>query len=78
MEEVIKYTLGIAALIAGYFLGILLRKMTLDEQVIGRKYFIALAIISALGIILGLIINKDWLIFTSAFFLLVTSRSLKQ
>ena len=77
MEEVIKYILAISVLILGYFLGIYLKKLTADEQVIGRKYFRVITIISATLLLLGLIIGKDWMLFTFAFITIVTSRSLK-
>jgi len=77
MEEVTKYILAILVLIVGYFLGIYLKKLTADEQVIGRKYFRIIAIVSATLSLSGLMAGKDWMLFTFAFIAIVTSRSLK-
>lgn len=76
MEEVIKILLGIGVLILGYFLGNLARKMTEDEQKDGRKYFV---ILTAFGLgfgLTGLIVGKDWLMFSSFFVAIFASRSL--
>lgn len=77
MKEVIKYIIGILVLVAGYYLGEFLRKVTDDEQKDGRKYFKVIVAISLVGVILGLILGKDWMLFTFALFAIVTSRSLK-
>jgi len=78
MEEIIKYLIGLLILVAGYFLGIGLRNITLDEQKQGRIYFEILTIISVLLSFVGLILRKDWMLFTFAFIAVLTAPSLKE
>lgn len=77
MRELIKYLLGFGILVLGYFLGLGLRKITMDEQKQGKIYFKILAIISVLLSFTGLILRKDWMLFTFAFIAIVTAPSLK-
>lgn len=77
MEDVIKILISIGVLILGYFLGNILRSQTKDEQKDGRKYFIILTIFGLVFGFIGLILGKDWLMFSSFFIAVVTSRNLK-
>ncbi|NCN86277.1 hypothetical protein GW932_00430 [archaeon] len=78
MEEVIKILIGVLVLALGFPLGEFLKRLTLDEQVIGRKYFIILTYIGLSVGLLGLLFNRDWIMFTFFFIAIVTSRSLKK
>lgn len=77
MNEWLQLTIGTLALIMGFPIGNILRKKTMDEQVQGKKYFILLTIIGLLGGIFGLILKKDWMLFTFLFIAIVSSRSIR-
>jgi len=77
MEEVYKVLLGILILILGFVIGEIMKRQTMDEQKIGKKWFFLIIIISLIASFIGLILGYDWMLFTFAFFAIVTSRSLK-
>ena len=76
MEEIIKLIIGVAFLALGIPIGNFLRKQTEDEQKAGRIWFKILTTIGILGGFIGLIIRKDWVLFTFFFIAIITSRSL--
>jgi hypothetical protein len=77
MNEVIKLLIGVGVLLLGIPIGNLLRKKTLDEQKIGRKWFKLISLISLIGGLIGLLFKEDALMFSFFFIAIVTSRSLK-
>lgn len=76
MKEIFKLLIGTVFLALGIPVGELLKKMTLDEQRDGQKWFRMLVTISLLIGLYGLIIQVDWILFTFFFIAIVTSRSL--
>ena len=76
MEEVVKLLIGVGVLIFAFPLGNFLRNLTRDEQKAGQPWFFILTILGFVGGIVGLIILEDWLLFTSLFVAIVSSRSL--
>jgi hypothetical protein len=76
MKEMIKILVGILVLVLGYFIGNFMRNETKDELKDGKKYFKILVTLGLLSGIVGLVISKDWLMFTGFFIAIVTSRSL--
>jgi hypothetical protein len=77
MQEIYKVLIGIGVLFLGVPIGNYLAKLTRDEYKDGKKYFISIILISALGAIIGLITRNDVLLFTFLFIMVVTFRSLK-
>ncbi len=76
MQELVKLLIGVVFLILGIPIGDYLRRITLDEQESGRKWFkILIAFSVAIGFY-GLIIGNDWILFTMFFIAIVTSRNL--
>lgn len=76
MQEIIKLLIGTGALLLAYPLGVILNKLTKDEQKQGRPWF---ALLLGLGLIsgtTGLIISKDWLMFFGFFVAIISSQSL--
>lgn len=78
MQEEFKLIFGTLFLILAYPLGNILRKYTGDEQKIGKPWFILLTLFGLIGGLLGLILRKDWLMFTCFFIAIISSRSLKK
>jgi uncharacterized protein YneF (UPF0154 family) len=76
MQEFIKILFGIVFLIIGWFAGGFLARVTKEELKEGRKWFRLIVFISLIGMITGLILGNDVLMFSFAFIALVTSRSL--
>jgi uncharacterized membrane protein HdeD (DUF308 family) len=76
MEEVIKIIIGIVVLCFGIPIGNLLAKNTPEELKDGRKWFIALIILSLVGALLNLIFMNDAFLFTFLFIAIVASRSI--
>jgi len=76
MQEIFKLLIGVVFLALGIPIGYFLRRMTLDEQRAGQKWFRILVAISLLMGFYGLIIQVDWILFTFFFIAIVTSRSL--
>ena len=77
MEEVIKILFGIAFLIVGWFVGDYLAKITKEELKSGRKWFKLIILLGLVGVVIGLVLRNDVILFTFAFIAIVTSRSLK-
>ena len=77
MQEILKIILGTLVLILGIPIGNFLKSKTEDEQKSGQIWFRILTIVGLLGGIVGLILKEDWLLFTSFFIAIVTSRNLK-
>lgn len=78
MQEEFKLIFGTIFLILAYPIGNILRKYTEDEQKIGKPWFIALTWFGLIGGLLGLILQKDWLMFIGFFIAIISSRSLKK
>lgn len=78
MEEVIKLTIGVIALMLGIPIGNLLANMTKEELKIGKPWFKTITYCSLAGGIAGLILQNDFLMFSFFFIAIVTSRSLKK
>ncbi len=76
MQEVLKLLIGILILMLGFPIGNYLKKITLDEQKDGQKWFRILTLTSLLIGFFGLIILNDWLMFSFFFIAIVTSRNL--
>lgn len=77
MEEIVKFLIGILVLALGFVLGDIMRRQTMDEQKIGKKWFLLIVGISIIASFVGLFLGYDWMIFSFAFIAIVTSRSLK-
>lgn len=77
MEKIYQILFGIAFLIAGYFLGGFLARMTKEELKQGRKWFKLIILICLIASLISLILRNDALFFTFLFIAIVTSRSLK-
>ena len=71
-----KILFGIAFLVIGWFAGEFLAKITKEELKSGQKWFRLIVFISLIGMIIGLILVNDLLMFSFAFIAVVTSRSL--
>ena len=74
--EIYLLILSLAILLLGIPIGNFLAKVTKEELNPGKKYFKILILISGLGAIVSLIFQKDSLLFTFLFIIIVTSRSL--
>lgn len=77
MNQAIKLFIGIFGLLLAYPIGILLRKTTKDELKQGKKYFFIITLFGLFFGLVGLIIRKDWLLFTSFFFAIIAFQSIK-
>ena len=78
MEQIYTFILGVTLLILGIPIGNLLAKITKEELVQGRKWFVLLIALSLTGAIVFLVFNNDALLFGLLFIAVVTSRSLKK
>jgi len=78
MQEIIKLLLGVVVLLLGVPIGNYLAKTTKEELKAGKKWFRRIVILSLIGVVIGLVIGDDTLMFTFAFIAIVTSRSLKK
>ncbi len=76
MEDLYKVLIGIVFLAFGFPIGDFLKKKTKDEQKDGRKWFKLLVLSGLIGGFIGLLIGKDWVLFTFFFIAIVSSRSL--
>jgi len=77
MNEIWKILISLGVLLLGIPIGDLLARATKEELKSGRKWFYLILVISFIGGIVGLIIGKDWLMFSLFFIAIVSSRSLK-
>lgn len=78
MAEGINLLIGILVLLIGIPLGDLLAKWTKEELKAGQIWFKLIIVISLIGGLIGLIIEKDVLLFSFLFIAIVTSRSLQK
>lgn len=78
MIELIKLIIGIFVLILGIPIGNWLSRATKEELGQGQKWFKRMVIISLIGVLVGLILRNDVLLFSFAFIAIITSRSLKR
>lgn len=78
MEEVLKLVIGAVVLVAGFFIGDYLAKITREELKSGQIWFKSTILLSVIGTILALIFRNDVLLFTFLFVATVTGRSLKK
>jgi hypothetical protein len=78
MEEIYKLFVGSLIVIAGFPIGKVLAKKTKDELKDGQKWFKLIVILSLVAGIIGLVIRRDVLFFTTFFFASVASGSLKK
>ncbi len=76
MQELTKLLISILILFLGVPIGNILRKYTKEEMNQGKKWFRYLVMFSLFGGFIGLVIGKDWIMFSSFFIAIVTSRSL--
>lgn len=77
MEDWLKIIIALAVLLLGIPIGNLLAKYTKEELKIGRVWFRFLMLAGVIGGVLGLIFQKDALMFTLFFIAIVSSRSLR-
>ncbi len=78
MQETIKLLIGVFVLFLGIPIGNYLAKITKEELKSGQIWFRRIIILSLIGVIIGLILGNDVLLFTFAFIAIITSRSLKK
>ena len=78
MQEIFKLLIGVAVLVLGYPIGILLAKYTKEELKQGRKWFKLIVFASLAGGVVGMLIRNDVLMFSFFFMAIVTSRSLRK
>ncbi len=76
MQEILKLIVGVVVLILGFPMGDILKNATKDEQKAGQFWFVILTYLGLAGGIIGLITGSDWMLFTSLFIAIVSSRSL--
>jgi hypothetical protein len=75
MKELI---FGILALLLGFPIGLYLKKLTMDENKEGQKWFKFIIIASLLGAIVSLFFRLDFLLFSFLFIAIVASGSLQR
>jgi uncharacterized protein HemY len=78
MQESLRILIGVFVLILGIPVGNWLSSATKEELGQGQKWFKRIVIISLMGVLVGLILRNDVLLFSFAFIAIVTSRSLKR
>jgi len=78
MQEIFKLLIGMGVLVLGYFIGEWLTKITKEELIEGKKWFLILVVVGLGGGIYGLIIGNDFLLFTMFFISIIASRSLRK
>ena len=67
MFELLKLIIGILILIIGFPIGFYLKKLTLDENKEGQKWFKIVILASCIGALAGLFLGIDYLLFTFLF-----------
>ena len=77
MEDWLKIIIALAVLLLGIPIGNLLARYTKEELKIGKKWFRLLMFAGVIGGVLGLIFQKDAIMFTFFFIAIVAGRSLK-
>jgi len=78
MTEIVNLLIGIFVLILGFPLGSYLAKQTKDESRSGQRWFKLIIMMSLIGVLVGLILRNDVLLFSFAFIAIVTNRNLKK
>ena len=77
MTEIVEILIGVIVLILGFFVGNYLAEYTRDESKTGQGWFKLIIVLSLIGVLVGLILGNDVLLFSFAFIAIVTSRSLR-
>jgi len=72
MNELI---VGVLVLVLAFPLGSYLRKLTLDEQKQGKKWFFYIMILGIIGAVVSLIFRQDAYLFTSLFVAIIALQS---
>lgn len=78
MNEILRILVAIFILVLGIPIGNWLSRATKEELGQGQKWFKRIVIISLIGVLVGLILRNDVLLFSFAFIAIVASRSLKR
>jgi len=73
----LELIIGLIILLLGIPLGSFLAKLTKEELGEGQKWFRIVIIFGVVGTIISLYLRNDYLLFTSLFIIIVTSRSLR-
>ena len=76
MEEIVKLLFGVAFLVVGCFVGDYLARITEEELNCGENWFKLIIFICMVGGVVGLIMKNDAVLFTFAFMIIITLRSL--
>jgi len=63
MFELLKLIIGILILIIGFPIGFYLKKLTLDENKEGQKWFKIVILASCIGALAGLFLGIDYVLF---------------
>jgi len=74
----LELIIGLIILLLGIPLGSFLAKLTKEELGEGQKWFRIVIIFGVVGTIISLYLRNDYLLFTSLFIIIVTSRSLRK
>ena len=77
MSELLRLLTGIFVLLLGIPAGSFLAKLTKEELKEGQKWFRVVILFAVAGAIVSLYLGNDYLLFTSLFIIIVTSRSLR-
>ena len=77
MQEEFKLIIGVLILFLGFPIGMYLKKLTLDENIEGQKWFKIIIALSLLGSLISMFVKNDTLLFTFLFMAIVTGMSLK-
>ncbi len=78
MLQITKILIGIAVLALGFPIGKWISQTTKEEISQGQKWIKILTLLGLAGGILGLILGNDFILFSSFFVSIVTSRSIKE
>jgi len=73
-----SFVAAVIVLVLGIPLGNYLAKVTKEELKDGQKWFRLIVIFGLIGVVLGLVLRNDALLFSCAFIAIVTSRSLRR
>jgi len=77
MNEIFTLLIGVAVLILGWPIGMLLANATKEELKSGKKWFGLIVLLGIIGGFVGLILKNDIILFTGFFIAIVVSRSIK-
>lgn len=78
MEEMVALVIGVVVLLLGFPVGNYLAKITKEELKGGQVWFRLIIAVSLLIGFYGLLVGKDFVLFSGFFVALVTSRSLRK